>query len=81
MDETLPFVREVKTHGSTSFILRLYLTAKVIHENVTSSSDHRCQLGMKTRLVSRITLIQKITEDNASHFVSQLNKRNYRKYI
>jgi hypothetical protein len=42
MDENLPFVSQVKTHGSTSFTLRLYLPVKAIHENVTSFSDHRC---------------------------------------
>ena len=79
MDENLPFVSQVKTHRSTSLNSRLYLPVKVIHENLTSFSDHRFQLWMKTRLISRMMLIQKITEDNASHSVSQLYRGNNKK--
>jgi hypothetical protein len=52
------------------FNSHLYLPVKVIHDNVTSFSDHRCQLWMKMRLISRAMLIQKIAEDSASQFVS-----------
>jgi hypothetical protein len=44
MDKNLPFVSQVKTRGSMPFNSHLYLPVKVIHDNVTSFSDHRCQL-------------------------------------